>query len=117
MHHYIAYFEANTLTIITPLIVFLSIVIAGYIVRKVIFSRLLAWSKTTKTNIDDIIIEATKGPFIIWCLMLGMFFALKSSQLSPEMVRVSGKILMVLGISSVTLVLAQISTSAIEMSR
>ena len=115
MHHYIAYFEANTLTIITPLIVFLSIVIAGYIVRKVIFSRLLAWSKTTKTNIDDIIIEATKGPFIIWCLMLGMFFALKSSQLSPEMVRVSGKILMVLGISSVTLVLAQISTSAIRI--
>jgi len=41
-----------------PFIIFFVTLIAGYAIRKVIFMRMLRWSKNTKTQTDDIIIEA-----------------------------------------------------------
>ena len=101
--------------LIMPLVVFLVTLSSGYILRRVLFSRLLRWAKDTKSEIDDIVISATKGPFIIWCLMLGIYFALKVSSLPEELVYIAGKILLILGISSVTLILANISTKLIKI--
>lgn len=101
--------------IMLPLIVLLGTLILGYILRRVIFSRLARWAKNTKMQLDDIIIAATKGPFIIWCLMLGIYFALGISKLPQGLVNISGKILLVLGIASVTLVLANILTRLIRI--
>ncbi|MCJ7778184.1 MAG: hypothetical protein MUP16_07720, partial [Sedimentisphaerales bacterium] len=52
-------------------------IVLGYIIRKIIFDRLTRWSKNTKTQIDDIVISAVKGPFIIWALILGIYIALE----------------------------------------
>lgn len=101
--------------IIVPVATFLITLILGYILRKILFRRLLRWAKNTKSELDDIIIAATKGPFIIWCLILGIYFALRISKLPAEWVDIAGRILLVLGIISVTMVLANISTGLIRI--
>ncbi len=103
------------LEFIIPLIVFLVTLILGYILRKVLFGHLSYWARNTKSQIDDIIITATKGPFMIWCLMLGIYLAMEFSKLPEETVDIVGKILLVLGIASVTLVLANIASRLVRM--
>ncbi|MFH0771137.1 MAG: mechanosensitive ion channel family protein [Candidatus Omnitrophota bacterium] len=97
-----------------PVAVFLTTVIFGYILRNALFGRLSHWAGRTKTDVDDIVIAAVKGPFIIWCLMLGIYFGLEVSYLPEEWVAASGKALLVLGVISATLVLSNISTKFIR---
>lgn len=103
------------LRILAPAITFLGTLCVGLMLRKLLFIRLSRWAKNTRSPLDDIIIAAAKGPFIIWCLMLGIYFGLNASSLSGELVRIAGKILLVLGITSVTMVLASISFRFIKL--
>lgn len=98
-----------------PIIVFLGTFVFGILLRRFLFARLLTWAKSTKSEIDDIIIEATAGPFIIWFLILAIYFGLKVSILADELALIAGKILLVLAVGSITLVLANISARFIKI--
>ncbi len=98
-----------------PVAIFLITVMFGFVVRKMLFKKLIRWSQNTTSSIDDIIIESIKGPFVIWFIMLGIYFGLEISKMSEEIVHLAGKTLLVLGIFSVTLVLANISTKLIKV--
>ena len=97
-----------------PLAVFLIVLGLGYLIRRILFNRLSRWTNTTKTRLDDIIIAAVKGPFIIWCLMFAIYFSLEVSRLPKSMVLIAGKILFILGVVSVSLVLSNISGRLIK---
>jgi len=100
---------------VIPLTVFVAAVTIGYIIRKIIFLRLAKWAKYTRTQIDDIIIAAIKGPFIVWFMILGLYLALESAKIPENAVDVIGKGLLALGIFSVTLVLANIAGQMIKV--
>jgi small-conductance mechanosensitive channel len=100
--------------IVLPVSVFLITVIAGWILRKIIFIRLAIWSQHTKTQLDDIIISALKGPMIIWFVMLGLYLGLEVSALPEKFVGIIHKVLLALGIFSVTFVLANIVANLIK---
>jgi len=101
--------------IAVPSAIFLITVISGYILRKILFKKLTRWSQNTASPVDDIIIESIKGPFIIWFLMLGIYFALQFSKLPESAVNIIDKLLLVLGIFSVTFVLANISAKLVKV--
>lgn len=101
--------------ILLPLITLLITVLVGFILRKILFNRLSSWAKKTSHQIGDIFIYALRSPFMIWCLMLGIYFALKLSKLPDNLVQIGDKILLILGIISVTLVLANISSKLIKL--
>ena len=92
-----------------PLAVFLITLGLGYLIRRILFNRLSRWTNTTKTRLDDIVIAAVKGPFIIWCLMFAIYFSLEVSRLPEGMVLIAGKTFFILGVVSVSLVLSNIS--------
>lgn len=98
-----------------PLAIFLITIIFGYIVRKILFKKLIRLSQSTTSSMDDIVIESIKGPFVIWFIMLGIYFGLEISKVPKEIVYLASKTLLVLGILSVTLVLANISTRLIKV--
>lgn len=100
--------------IMTPLIVFMTTLILGYILRKILFSRLMRWAEKTKTKIDNILISALKGPSNIWISMLAIYLAVEFSKIRQDIVLIIGKILLCLAIISVTLVLANISIRLIK---
>jgi len=97
-----------------PIIVFIVVLLAGYIIRKIIFIKVTKWAQKTKSQVDDIILDSIKAPFIIWSIMFGMYFALAVSNLPQNVTNISGKVLLVLGMFSVTLVLANIAAGLIQ---
>ncbi|MDD5729842.1 MAG: mechanosensitive ion channel family protein [Candidatus Omnitrophica bacterium] len=98
-----------------PSAVFLATLAAGYALRKLLLGRLYKLAQSTSSQLDDIVIEATKGPSAIWCLMLAIYFALAVSKLHPATLGLAVKILQILGILSVTLVLANIASNAVKI--
>jgi len=94
--------------------VFLLTIFAGWIVRSVVFRRLSVWAKNSTTKVDDIIIAGVRSPSIIWILMLGLYFTVKVSAVPGNMASLTEKILFVLGVISVTLALADISSRVVK---
>lgn len=101
--------------IVLPLAVIAVTLAVGYVIRKITIERLAKWSKNTANKAGDIVSSVIKGPFIIWVLMLGIYFALEVSTLPYRVVRVANQTLLVLGIFSVTLVLANLVTRLIKI--
>ncbi len=108
-------FTNNLSGILFLLAIFVLIMIFGIILRKIIFVKLNRLSKHTKTQIDDIIIDSIKGQFLVWFLMLGIYYALGFSSLLNNQIQVINKILLILGIFSITYVLANISSKLISV--
>jgi len=113
--------------VVLPLSVFLLTMVVGYIVRGIVFWRLAAWSKKTETQLDDIIIAAIKAPFVIWCVMLGLYLGLQTLGLPPDLdttannarlakvVDFVDKVLMVLGYLSITFALANMVGKIVQV--
>ncbi len=100
---------------LAPVGILLLSLLCGLVARKIIFSRLIRWSKKTKTHVDDVIIESLGGPFIIWSLMVGIYLMLEYMNIPENISRITGKLLLALGIFSVTIVLASISAKLIKV--
>jgi small-conductance mechanosensitive channel len=105
----------DILQIATPVMVFLIVLFAGYVLRKIVFNRLSRWSKKTKSDIDDIIISSAKTPFILWFVILGIYLALNFSNLPDKAVYYANEIVLVIGLFSVTLVAANIASRSIRL--
>ncbi len=115
MNNFYNIFNTNVLELLAPFAVFGIIFLLGYLLRAVLFIRLAKWAQKTKTTMDDIIIDSLKKPFIIWSMMLGIYIALEFSRIPDETTRIIDKVLLVLGIFSVTMVLAQMSSGLIKV--
>lgn len=98
-----------------PLIVFIAVLLMGIIIKQVVFKRFLSWSKKTATQIDDIIVQAVKGPAIALCFILALYFALQFSNLSENIIQIIGKSIFILGIVSVVLALANLISGVIKV--
>jgi len=98
---------------VIPAAVILVTLLVGVIVRSIVFSRLAKWAQKDKRHIGRTIINAVKGPIIIWFLMLGIYIALGVSKLPENVVLVAGKILLALGVFSITLVAMNLSAAVI----
>ncbi len=101
----------TALQLALPLAILLIVLVLGFILRKFLFKHLSRLAQNTKSGLDDSVISAIKGPFIIWFLMLGIYIALQFSELPQNYVQIAGKILLVLGLFSAILVLANISSN------
>lgn len=104
----------NLIFVVEPLTAFVISFAVGLILRKVIISKLTHLARNTETEIDDIIMHGISRPFIIWCAMLAIYIALSVSKIPAYWVEISGKTLLILGILSVTLVLANITSGLIK---
>lgn len=114
MNHFLSNITQKLLEFAIPGAVFVATVFLGYGIRNIVFRRLGQWSKNTKTQVDDIIIATVKGPFIVWFLMLGIYFALELSHLPENIAHLIGRLLLILGVFSVTMALANISSRLIK---
>ncbi|MFO7638294.1 MAG: mechanosensitive ion channel [bacterium] len=82
-------------------------VAVAFLFRKIVFDWLRRRAARTKTQVDSILIAATRGPFVIWCICGGVYAASRIAILSAELTRASDKVLIVLLIVSVTYAAAQ----------
>jgi len=103
------------LWMLTPLVILVITVVSGYILRNFLLSRLNRLAAKTKTEIDDLFISSIRNPFIIWFVILGVYFALKASELPVGATSIINRVLIVIGIFSVTLMVANIISRLIKV--
>ncbi|HAL45710.1 MAG: hypothetical protein A2Y12_07595 [Planctomycetes bacterium GWF2_42_9] len=104
---------ANIQAAIIPISVLLGTVLVGYIVRTIVLARIAKWSET-KHLFSKKIIFIIKSPMVIWFLMLGIYLGLQTSDVPQGVINIVGKILLALGIFSITLVIVNISAAFIN---
>ncbi len=98
-----------------PVVVFAVVLLAGYIIIKIIFARVTKWAQKTKSQFDDIILDSIKAPFIVWSAMVGLYFAIGFASLPQTVTDISGKVLLVLGIFSVTMTISSIAANMVQL--
>jgi len=91
-----------------PLGIFLIILSAGYVLRRYLLTRLSRWARKTDSRMGDVILSAVRAPFLVLCIMLGIYVALEFSNLSKAFVDKAGKGLSILAVFAVALVTANI---------
>jgi len=98
---------------------FASIVIGfslfGLFFRKKLFKYLYAIAAKTSWKGDDIIIGVIKAPFLLWCIILGVYTGFNFISLPHDLFPIVNKILFSILIISVTLVVAKISVKFIKL--
>ena len=95
--------------LIAPATAFLTVLVVGYLVRGILFGRLSKWAQKTTWKGDDILIEATRGPFLLWVLITSIAIAVRVSTLPEPLVVLSHKILLALWLISFTLAASTLS--------
>ena len=95
--------------IFLPLVIFLISLIAGYILSKILILAIEKTGKTHKKQLGLAIIKDIKAPFIILFMMFGLYFARVFSDIPANLGYIADKILLVLGIFSITWIVAGLS--------
>lgn len=98
-----------------PVIIFAIAFAVCFIVRAILFNRLNRWAQKSSTQLDDIIIAATRGPSVIWFLMLSLYLAVRFTNLPEDKVSLVSKFLLALGIFSVSIAVANLFSKLISV--
>lgn len=100
--------------ILVPLGIFFGVLLVGYFIRNLLFKRLRFLSKRAKREFIEIVIDSTRGPILIWVLMLAVYLAFQFSQRTQRMVDIINVVLLVLSIAFITLVVSNIVAALIK---
>lgn len=114
MNQILAFEIKDWLVYLAPVITFVITFCICFIVRAIFFNRLNRWAQKSTTQLDDIIIAAVKGPSIIWFLMLAVYLALRFSNIPLDKIDLAGKLLLALGIFSVSIAIANLFAKLIS---
>lgn len=91
--------------------VFIGVSVVFLIIRKLAFRYLNRWAEKTNTKADDILISSISQPSVFWALAIGLYIALDNSGFPKKYVTYGINALYVLITLSVTLVVANISST------
>jgi small-conductance mechanosensitive channel len=108
--------DAMLNSVLFSLTVFIGVTALAFIVRKVSFRVLHRWAQKTETRLDDLFLATLRVPSIYWCIAIGLYFAIGTSDLPVQYVTYSFKAIHVLVILSITLVLANVSARLVSYS-
>jgi small-conductance mechanosensitive channel len=98
-----------------PLTIFLAALLAGLMARSMVLRWLKRWTVGTRTSLDDIVMESIRHPLLLWVLILALELATEFSQLPARQAGIVAKVLLVLWITSLTLVAAQLVGQVVRL--
>lgn len=88
--------------------------LAGLLVRGLVFGRLARAAAATPTKVDDELILVLRGPVVLWCAMGGLYLALEVLALPPGVGRTLQRILVVAAILSISWASARLAGAGVE---
>jgi small-conductance mechanosensitive channel len=97
-----------------PLALLVSTVIAGLILRALLFRAIRAWSKRTDSELHLLFTESFYGPIILWSLILGLHIATQNSEIPRKYLHYIPPTLAALWILSLSFVLSQLAGNAMR---
>lgn len=103
-----AILQERMFTLLVAAAVVVGVTVLLLILRAILFGLLHRWARATQTDVDDIIIAASRMLSIFWCIAGGLYSGLVVAALPPRLVRPLELVLIALVILSVTLATANI---------
>ena len=100
----------RALTMLLPLGIFVIVLSAGYALRGYLLARLSRWARTNDFRMGDAVLSAVRAPFLVLCIMLGIYAALEFSNLPTTLVEKADKGLSILAVFAFAMVAANILT-------
>lgn len=100
--------------LLLPATVFLSIMLAALIARRFIFRALDHWTRRSATELDDILVDALRAPFLLWSLILSLSLATQISVLPDRVTSALNKGFLILWVISFTLVASRLAGSMVR---
>ena len=100
--------------LIVPLCVLALTLLAGYAAKRLIARLLRPWAARGKGPTPQIVIDALKGQFMIWMLILGTHLAIQSSELPSPATTWIGRVLLALFILSLTIIASRLAGALIK---
>jgi len=104
----------DPLRLVMPLCLLVGTVIAGYLVKRLLFRALQRWAAKTSSHVDTVMIHSLKRPIIIWSLILGIYFATESLDLTDRSRQLIERTLVILTIVSLTLMASRLAGNLIR---
>jgi small-conductance mechanosensitive channel len=101
--------------LLAPALIILITLALGFLVRRLLFGALTRWAQKTSGQIDDIMVRAIKGPFLIWVLMLSIHMAAQTSSMPEKISSLIGRILLFLLVASLTAVGAKLASEIVKI--
>ncbi len=92
----------------------LGIFLVGLALRWLLLSRLQRWAVRTKWKWDDLLLGALSGPSVLWCLIAAVHVTVTAWPVSDRLQHLSGQLLFVLWMVSLTLAVLRASTDLIQ---
>ncbi len=100
-------FELKTL-IIPALTAFFSALVL-FVVRGIAFRILRRWADRTETKIDDIVIDSFSTPSLYWCIAIGLYTGVVTSEMPAKFAFYLSNVIYVILILSVTFAAANLA--------
>jgi len=89
-------------------------VVLGYVFRSFFVQRMALLSQRTKTDIDDLIVQAVKRHIPLWFVLAGVVLAVRRSPLDPGHHQLADSVAAALFMLSLSFVAANLATSLVE---
>jgi small-conductance mechanosensitive channel len=113
-HSFQHFLELHWEQLIVPLCVLALTMLAGYAAKRLMVRWLRPWAARSTGPTAQIVINAVKGPFMIWVLILGTHLAMQSSDLHPKATLWVGRVLLGLWIISLTIIGSRLAGGLIK---
>jgi small-conductance mechanosensitive channel len=89
--------------------------VAGLVLQRTLLRQLARAVARTRSNADDLLITALRGPLVLWCTIVGLYLGLQVASLPPAPSRVAERALVVLLVVSVTWALATVAADLVRL--
>ena len=111
MSSILSWIEENWSVVVIPVAVFLATLIAMFWLRRLAYQSLNRWLKRVGWGARAILVQAIKGPSVLWCLIISVFLAVAVSGIPAEWESPIGKGLWTFFLISVTIWLLNLTRS------
>ena len=114
MNANIAFFEQQWRALLMPVGVMGLTFLFGLIIRRSALRVLSRWAAATAWKFDEVVVEAIRGPLLIWIFMLALHLGVQTSRLPLRAQAIATRFLLVLFALSITLVVSRLAGAVVK---
>jgi small-conductance mechanosensitive channel len=104
----------DPMTLVWPVVTFAVTFVIGWVVRRLVFRALRAWTDRTQSRPGLILAGALHGPMLIWALIVAVHLGLQASELPDRVTAIGAKALLVLWIVSLTIMCVRLAGNMVR---
>jgi len=100
--------------LVVPVAVFVAIVLAGLVLRRILFVFMRKWAERSDSQLDQLLTGTLRGPIVIWSIILGLNVSSLTADIPAEYKRYIHPAIEILWAVSVTAALSRLAGNAVR---